>query len=259
MARLLIIGTGRAAFHLGHALRKAGNELMGIVGRDGTKAKDLADALGCRPFSLGTALPPADVMVIAVSDDAIAEVAAHIPISDAVVIHTSGASGLDRLEPHADRSVLWPVMTLSPGTPMDFRTIPLVIDANTERARTTVHGLASGLSDHVTALDHPARELVHAAAAISTNFPLYLLGAAQRLLTGKGIDPSLLMPSFAAMAAKAETLGPEAALTGPARRGDIGTVQRHLDRLTHDPELRAAYALLSSMILRGYGHPDHER
>jgi predicted short-subunit dehydrogenase-like oxidoreductase (DUF2520 family) len=84
--------------------------------------------------------------------------------------------------------------------------------------------LASGLSDHVTPLDHASRELVHAAAAISTNFPLYLLGAAQRLLTEQGIDPSLLMPSFTAMAAKAETLGPEAALTGPARRGDIGTI-----------------------------------
>lgn len=259
MAQILIIGTGRAAFHLGHAVRKAGNELMGIVGRDRTKTTDLADELGCRAFSLGTTLPLADVILIAVSDDAIADVAAHIPISNAVVIHTSGASGLDRLAPHADRGVLWPVMTLSPGKPMDFRSIPLVIDANTERARAVVLDLASGLSDHVTPLDHASRQLVHAAAAISTNFPLYLLGAAQRLLTEQGIDPSLLMPSFTAMAAKAETSGPEAALTGPARRGDIGTVRRHLDRLTHDAELRAAYALLSSMILRAYGHPDHER
>jgi len=259
MTKILIIGTGRAAFHVGHAVLNTGNELLGIVGRDLTKTTDLADELGCGAYSFGATLPAADVMLIAVSDDAIADVAAHIPISDAVVVHTSGASDMDKLAPHVDRAVLWPVMTLSPGTPMDFRKIPLVIDANTEHARKVVLALASGLSDHVTALDHAARELVHAAAAISINFPLYLLGAAQRLLTERGIDPSLLMPSFAAMAAKAAAIGPEAALTGPARRGDIGTVRHHLERLAHDAELRAAYALLSSMILRAYGHPDHER
>jgi len=259
MATILIIGTGRAAFHFGHAVRMVGNDLVGVVGRDRTKSADLANELGCRAYALGDTLPAADVVLIAVSDDAIADVAAHIPISDTVVIHTSGASSMDKLAPHADRGVVWPIMTLSPGTPMDFRSIPLVIDANTERAKATVKELAAGMSDHVTALDHHARELVHAAAAISTNFPLYLLGAAQRLLATNGIDPSLLMPSFIAMAAKAKALGPEAALTGPARRGDIGTVHHHLDRLTQEPELRAAYALLSSMILRAYGHPDHER
>jgi predicted short-subunit dehydrogenase-like oxidoreductase (DUF2520 family) len=230
--------------------------LTGIAGRDGAAARELAGMLGCPAYGLGSTLPPADVVLIAVSDDAIPSVAAGLPVTDAVVVHTSGASDLDRLAPHPDRGVIWPVMTLSPGEPMDLRNVPLVIDGNTERARRAVEQMANSLSDLVTRLDQEAREVVHMAAAISTNLPLHLLGAAQGLLQARGIDPGLLMPSFKAMAAKAAAIGADAALTGPARRGDLGTIRRHLDHLGHDPELRTAYALLSRMILRKYGHPD---
>lgn len=259
MATIQIIGTGRVAFHLGHALKQAGHPIAGIAGRDEKRTHTLSEVVGTRAFTLNDAFPAVDVILIAVSDDAIADVAMHIPIGDAVVIHTSGASDLDKLLPHADRAVLWPLISLSPGEPMDFQKIPLVIDASTERARSAVRSLAESLSEQVVELGPEQRELVHTAAAISLNFPAHLLARAQDLLQNNGIDPSLLVPSFVAMAQKAAAIGASKALTGPARRGDIGTVRHHLDRLTQDPELRAAYALLSSMILRAYGHPDHER
>ncbi|MBL7950835.1 MAG: DUF2520 domain-containing protein [Flavobacteriales bacterium] len=257
MSKILLIGTGRVAFHLGHALKRPGHEIVGIAGRTVDHVRDLANKLGAPGLSRNDTLPQADIILIAVSDDAIADVSMNIPISDAVVIHTSGASDLDRLLPHPDRAVLWPVMSLSPGEPMDFERVPLVIDANTERAHQVVKDLADSLSGHVLQLDHAQRELVHAAAAISLNFPMHLLARAQELLGNHGIDPSVLAPSFVAMAQKASAIGASEALTGPARRGDIGTIHHHLDRLTEDAELRAAYARLSSMILRAYGHPDH--
>lgn len=257
MKRILIFGTGRVAFHLGHALVRAGHQVAGVVGRHAEHAHQLAAAWGAPSLSMNADLPPADALVLCVSDDAIADVALNIPISEAVVIHTSGAGGLDKLLPHPDRAVLWPVISLSPGTPMDFKEVPLVTDANTERSRRVVNELAGSLSDHVTELTHAQRELVHAAAAISLNFPVHLLARAQDLLHHHGIDPKILVPSFVAMAQKAAAVGASDALTGPARRGDLGTIHHHLDRLTGDPELRAAYARLSSMILRAYGHPDH--
>jgi predicted short-subunit dehydrogenase-like oxidoreductase (DUF2520 family) len=257
MTSILLIGTGRVAFHLGHAMKRAGLDLVGITGRNSQHVDPRAAELGIPGLKLEDALGKADIVVIAVSDDAIADVAMNIPISDAVVIHTSGASDLDKLLPHPHRAVLWPVMSLSPGEPMDFKAIPLVVDANTALARERVKGIAEALSDQVTELTHAQRELVHASAAMCLNFPLHLLARAQELLTDHAIDPSILMPSFVAMAQKAAAIGASEALTGPARRGDIGTVRHHLDLLTDDPELRAAYARLSSMILRAYGHPDH--
>lgn len=255
--KILIVGTGRVAFHLGHALVCANHQLIGVVGRNTEHTDSLSKALGTVSFSLNEALPQTDIILIAVSDDAIADVAMNIPINDAVLIHTSGASDLDKLLPHPYRAVLWPLMSLSPGEPMPFNHVPLVVDGNTDSARQVVRSLAESLSDQVSELNHQQRELVHASAAISLNFPLHLLARAQDLLKDQGIDPEILLPSFVAMAQKAAAIGASEALTGPARRGDLGTIHHHLDRLTADVELRAAYARLSSMILRAYGHPDH--
>ena len=257
MSRTLLIGTGRAAFHLGHAIQRGDGGLVGIAGRNIEHARELASELDTTAFHLNEALPDADLILIAVSDDAISDVAMNIPAGDAVVAHTSGAGDLDKLLPHPDRGVLWPIIALSPGEPMDLSRVPLVIDGNSEHARTTLMELASSLSVRVNALDHQQRELVHAAAAISLNLPTYLLARSQQLLQDKGIDPDILVPAFVAMARRVEAIGALEALTGPARRGDLGTIHHHLDRLTDDPELRAAYARLSSMILRAHGHPDH--
>lgn len=255
--RILLIGTGRVAFHLGHALKNGGADLVGLVGRNSDRTNALATELGTKAFAFDPSLPDTEIVLIAVSDDAIATVAAQLPPSRAVHIHTSGASGLDRMSPHEHQAVLWPLMTLSPGRPMDLRQVPLVTDANTDKAAQAVKALAEGISERVSPLSLADRELVHLAAAMSTNLPLFLLSEAQRLLGTAGIDPAILLPSFRAMAANAERIGAQEALTGPARRGDHGTIQRHLDRLAHEPDLRRAYALLSTMILRAHGHKDH--
>lgn len=254
---LLIIGTGRVAYHLGHALKRAGHTVVGVAGRRAIATETLARDLGTDAYALNAAPPTVDAILIAVSDDAIAAVAAGLPVSDAVVIHTSGASTLDRLRPHPHRAVLWPLISLSPGAPMDFGELPLVTDADTAAAKDAVSALATSLSRQVHALDHAQRQVVHTAAAISLNFPVHLLARAQALLEQEGIDPQLLLPAFVATAQRAAAIGPAEALTGPARRGDKGTIHDHLERLAQDPELRTAYALLSSMILRAYGHEDH--
>lgn len=256
--KLLVIGTGRVAFHLGHAFKRAGIDVTAVVGRTAAKATALADELGCASLGLNASLPPADAIVVAVSDSAIADVARGLDTGSSVLIHTSGAGPLDLVLPHAHRAALWPIMTLSPGVPMDFSSIPLVTDANTAEARRVVKALATAISHHVVELPHAKREVLHAAAAISTNLPLFLLARAESLLKAEAIDPSLLMPSFQAMASKAATIGAVDALTGPARRGDIVTLRHHIARLTSDPDLRRVYVELSRMILAAHGHATND-
>ncbi|MBK9177029.1 MAG: DUF2520 domain-containing protein [Flavobacteriales bacterium] len=62
------------------------------------------------------------------------------------------------------------------------------------------------------------------------------------------------MPLWKLTASKVTTIGPEQALTGPARRGDASSIERHLELLKAEPDLRRAYALLSTMVLKAYGH-----
>ncbi len=256
--RIMLIGTGRVAFHLGHAFKRAGFTIGAVVGRNAARAAALARELECDARMTGEELPTCEAVILAVSDSAITEVARALDTRSSVLIHTSGASSLDVLSPHDHRAALWPIMTLSPGAPMDLGTIPLVTDANTPEAQRVVNALAHAVSRQVVELVHAKREVLHAAAAISTNFPLFLLARAEGMLTAEGIDPSLLMPSFQAMAEKAAIIGAVEALTGPARRGDITTLRHHIDRLTSDPELRRVYVQISRMILEAHGHPTDE-
>jgi predicted short-subunit dehydrogenase-like oxidoreductase (DUF2520 family) len=78
---------------------------------------------------------------------------------------------------------------------------------------------------------------------------------AQRLLKQEKLPPNLLMPLWKLTAQKVTTIGPAEALTGPARRGDITSVKRHLELLQGEADLRRAYAQLSSMVLKAHGHP----
>ncbi|MFZ1685906.1 MAG: Rossmann-like and DUF2520 domain-containing protein [Flavobacteriales bacterium] len=255
MTRILVVGTGRAAHHIGQALKRGGNAFVGVVGRDTTKAAALANTLGAVAFPFGAMLPESDVVLLAVSDDALAEVAARIPLTQAILVHVSGAKPLDVLLPHARRGVLWPVQSLAAGATVDLSQSPLVVDAGDETTKLALLALARGISQRVLELEHSDRLVLHAAAVFASNFPIFLLGEAQRLLREHDMPGELLLPLWSNSAQRAATIGPVQALTGPARRGDLDTLQQHLALLTADPDLRRAYALLSRSILKAHGHP----
>ncbi len=253
MTRILLIGTGRMAYQLGHAITGAGLPLVGVAGRDLSKREALARTLGTRAIDLGKPLPAADLILIAVSDDAISAVAAALPASDAVVAHTAGAVDLEVLLPHAHRAMLWPIQSLGHGAPMDLREVPMVVEAIDEKSRVVMRDLAARLSEVNIELSLAQRRRVHLAAVLTSNLPVWLFREAQRLLREEKLPPGLLDPLWKTTAQRAATFGPEHALTGPARRGDQRTVQEHLELLKHDPDLRAVYELLSTQILRTYG------
>jgi predicted short-subunit dehydrogenase-like oxidoreductase (DUF2520 family) len=253
MGPILLIGAGRSAFHLGHALRRAGIPLSGVAGRKIEAAAKLAAALGTGPHALNASLPAAGLRILAVSDDAIAEVAASLPADGTPVVHLSGSKPLDLLTPHAQRGVLWPIRSLGQGEPMDLRTVPLVVDADDAGTLALLQALAARLSERVVHLPWQQRQRLHLSAVLASNFPVFLLREAERLLHQYAIDPELIHPLWAAAAEKA-LHGADQAVTGPARRGDEGTIAQHLRLLENAPELRRAYEALSLLILHTY-HP----
>ena len=141
------------------------------------------------------------------------------------------------------------------GAPTDLSDIPLIVDRNTTEAREGMLKLARSISGSVLQLTHAQRERLHLAAAITSNLPVFLVREAQRLLRQENLPPGLLMPLWRTTANNVSTIGPDHALTGPARRGDTRSVRKHLDQLTDEPDLRRIYADLSRMIMKAYDHP----
>ncbi|MBS1498884.1 MAG: DUF2520 domain-containing protein [Bacteroidetes bacterium] len=171
------------------------------------------------------------------------------------MIHTAGTVDLDVLTPHENRGVLWPVQTLSHGAPTDLGDIPLIVDGSTPPALDAVLKLARSISGSVLQLSLEQRKRMHLAAAITSNLPVFLVREAQRILRKENLPPDLLMPLWRNTAANVASIGPEHALTGPARRGDVRSIRGHLALLEGEPDLRRAYALISTMIMKAYGHP----
>ena len=254
MRSVLLFGTGRLAFHLGYALRGAGVSIAGVAGRDALKAAELAKDLSCPAFGLSDELPQADLRILAVSDDAIHLVAETLPQDGTPTIHLSGSKALDLLLPHTHRGVLWPIQSFSPGKPISFQEVPLIVDAEDEATLGLLRDLAARLSSTVVHLPFPLRQRLHLSAVIAANFPTFLLREAERLLTAHDIPPELLHPLWKATTEKA-LRGADNAVTGPARRGDIDTLAQQMDLLKDEPDLRRAYAALSDLIIHTY-HPE---
>ena len=215
--RVRVIGAGRAGGSFAIALQRAGWVVE-------TWARDR----GVEAASHGV-----DLVLITTPDAAIAGVAARIePDPSCVIAHVSGASLLSVLAPHEHRASIHPLMTLPD---------PTTGAASLAGAWFAVSGdlVSLGLARVVVTavggrpfvIDDDHRAAYHAAACVASNHVVALLGQVERIATAAGVPFAAFEPLVQASVANAFALGPRAALTGPAARGDWGTIARHLAAL----------------------------
>jgi predicted short-subunit dehydrogenase-like oxidoreductase (DUF2520 family) len=254
--RLIVVGPGRAGLSLAIASARAKHEIVAIVGRDVDHAWPAASALAADALAITDGLPPADLLVIAVRDDAIEPVAAALaggpggppPVGGAV--HLSGLAPVTALEPLAaaglDVGAFHPLQTL-PAPDLGAARIEgaWVGITATGPLRGTLDAFAASLGAHPFAIADEAKPLYHAAAAAAANFPLAALTMAADLFSKSGVPFVAARPLVEAVVANAFELGPRAALTGPVARGDVGTVRSQLAAVdAAAPEWTATFAAL---------------
>lgn len=226
MAKLVIVGPGRAGGSIAVAAQAAGHEVVGVVSRNGDTR--FGPALG-----VNDPLPSADFIVVAVSDDAILPVCARLmPSPESTVIHLSGRTSVDALGPHRDTGgCLHPLMTLP--TP-DLGAASLsgagaAVTARSGDARERISEFARSLGMVPFELDDEAKTAYHAAATAASNYVTVALGIAERLFDSADVPLDVALPLIEAAVRNVAELGATDALTGPIRRGDVGTVKMQRD------------------------------
>ncbi len=202
--RLAVIGRGRLGGALAAALRDAGYEVDGPLGR-GADATDADAALLCVP------------------DDQIAHAAKAVRPGP-LIGHCSGATGLGVLHPH-ERFSLHPLMTVT-ARGARFAGAGAAIAGSTPRALRLAGQLAGSLEMTAIVVAEEDRAAYHAAASIASNFLITLEAAAERLAASAGVPEALLVPLVRATVENWALLGAEGALTGPVARGDQATIAR---------------------------------
>lgn len=235
---------GGAGYRLG-----AVTEIIGIVGR-GRVGTALAAALGAAgervvgPLGRGAAVPPdATVVLLAVPDGAIADVARTVPPGP-LVAHCSASAPLALLGAR-DAFSLHPLLPVT-GAGTSFAGAGCALAANSPRADAEGRRLAGLLGMRVASVRDEHRALYHAAASLASNFLVTLEGEAERLMGMAGVDRSMLAPLVRSAVDSWAARGAGPALTGPIVRGDEGTVERQRAAIAERaPELLPMWDVLA--------------
>ncbi len=230
MISVLLVGKGNVATHLYTAFLKA----------DGISVKQISS----RKLENVT---PADVTIIAVSDDVIAEVSSKI--KNTFVVHTSGSVSLNDLKNNSNKGVFYMLQTFSKDKEVDFSEIPFCLEATNEKEYQLLERLAKSIGIKIYTINSEQRKTLHVAAVFVNNFTNHLFKIGNDICKENNIPFEILQPLIKETFLKIQSLSPEKAQTGPAIRKDKKTIKNHLNLLnTGQQEI---YNILTKSIQNG--------
>ena len=241
--RLGILGGGRAAWAFGSAWLRIGWPMTGVWLRRESKSH-MPELLRAPRLPIEKLAEESELLLIAVSDRAIAGVAKKIPETNAIIFHASGAHRSLR-----DGFSLHPLKSLRPvGEPSDLEGSLLVFEGNHQK---TAKLIAKAIGARFAEVSPEKKALYHAGAVFGANYVAAVLDIAQNLLRQSGVGEA--KEDLVALALSAienwKQHDDARRFTGPAIRGDSETVARHISALAEDPQVQQIYKLLADSIL----------
>jgi predicted short-subunit dehydrogenase-like oxidoreductase (DUF2520 family) len=252
---IIIIGSGNVATVLGRAIHSAGHRIVQVFSYHPEHAERLAILLQAKPVSSLEALEKkADLILVAIPDDAYRTFIPDLPPLDSFVVHTAGSVSMEVLKPTGNRyGVLYPLQSFRREleTPPEF---PLLIDASNAENMEWLRRFAMGLSSTVIQATDDLRLRYHLGAVLVNNFTNHLFTLTESWCRAEGISFRLLEPLIAETAGRLKRKAPASLQTGPAFRNDTQTLKNHLDILESYPELSNLYKVLTESI-RTFHHP----
>ena len=263
--RIGFIGAGTLGSGLSLALRQLGRDVCAVSSRSRQSADAFAARIpGCVAYSDGQEVADrSDLVFITTSDAAIAPVAAAVRWRPGhQVVHCCGAAGREILQPAADQgaatAAFHPFQTFAgltdPGqAAARLAGVTFAISAD-GRLESFLQELAEQLGGHSVTMNDELRSLYHASAVLSCGYLVTLLQAAVDVWRAAGFtEEEGLQAVIAVSRATLENvarLGPRAGVTGPLYRGDVATVQGHLEALLESrPDIADLYRSLTELAV----------
>ena len=247
MISISIVGSGNVAQHLIKVISKTiGLELVQVVVRESQSISNLVSTTKiCSNYN---EIKSADVFIIAVSDDAIAAVSSKLPFQNQLVVHTSGTVSVSDLDSKNRKGVFYPLQTFSKNKEVDFKTIPICLETQVDSDYKVLEKVAQLLSNKVYKINSEQRKALHISAVFVCNFTNHLYKLGNDICDQNQISFEILKPLIQETANKIEFLSPQEAQTGPAKREDIQTINKHLSFLS-DQNQKGIYKTLTKSII----------
>lgn len=270
--KIVLIGAGNLATHLGKALHAAGHDMVQVFSRTMQSAETLASLLDAEPLTdIAQVRDDADVYIFSVKDSALVQLVAQLCRHEAdglgedgavnalckakkgeherVFLHTAGSMPMSVFEGMAQHyGVLYPMQTFSKQREVDFSIIPCFVEANDEFALKQIEGLAREISGRVYQLSSEDRKYLHLSAVFACNFANHCYAISQELLEEHGIPFDVMLPLINETAAKVHEMKPKDAQTGPAVRYDENVIDKQSKLLENHPHFKKVYDSMSKSI-----------
>jgi len=248
--KIVFVGSGNLATHLSLAFKYANNNIIQIYSRKKQNAELLANQINCSfTNNLKKLNPEGDIYILAVSDNAINTVLKKINLKNKLLIHTSGSTNISVLKSHSDNfGVFYPLQTFSKNKELNFKNIPVCIEANNKLNEQILFNLAKQISDDIHYISSEKRIQLHLAAVFVSNFVNHLYSIADNILTDNDLPFNLLKPLISETANKVIKNKPVDCQTGPAIRNDKNVIKTHLRLLNKFPIYKKIYTFVSKSI-----------
>lgn len=247
--KIVLLGSGNVAYHLAKAFHENHIEVTQIFGRNEDDLHQISKEFNI-PYSTQN-IADADFYLIAVKDDAVAEISKLITSENCLVAHTSGSLPKDILNGNYRKASFYPLQTFSKQKPLNYYEIPFFIEGENELDVEMMTNLASKISDKVMVSDYEKRKYIHLTAVFACNFVNHLFARAKEISDSQDIPFDYFLPLIEETTAKIHELDPKVAQTGPAVRNDVRVLQMH-EVLISNPEHLKIYNTMNESIMKMY-------
>jgi predicted short-subunit dehydrogenase-like oxidoreductase (DUF2520 family) len=252
--KISIIGSGNVAWHLAHTLDAARHTILQVYSRNTEKAQALANPLNAQVVNnISQLSDDIDVLLLCISDDAIETIAPDLIHHRCLIAHTSGAMNMELLKNTSPfYGVFYPLQTLSAGKKVNFYEVPVCVEGNNGASEKILFALGNTISNKVQYINSQERKYLHLAAVFANNFTNALYAKAAEILEQQKLNFDLLRPLILETAQKIQKLPPSEAQTGPAKRHDENTINKHLDLLPEGSDKAKIYRLLTDTLKKKF-------
>lgn len=243
MVKVVIIGFGNVGSHLYQICEATKDiEVLQVYAR--SAPDDIGDTIVTT--DLKKISRTADIYIAAIPDDEIYNITSKLPFSDKLVVHTSGAATIESVHKKNRQGVFYPLQTFSKNKVVNFNNIPICIEATHKEDLTLLLEMGYKISEKVQPINFEERSKLHVAAVFVNNFVNELYHISEDILKKHQLDLTLLQPLIKETAQKVASLSPALAQTGPAKRGDQKTIDKHQELL--NTQQKNVYKVLTESI-----------
>lgn len=253
--QITLIGSGNVAHFLGLLFLQHNHTIVEVYSKNFIHAQSLAIKLHSTPIEqISNLSNESDLYILAVSDIALSEVVYDLNLTDKLLIHTSGSVPKSVLaSASTNYGVIWPMRMIRKSTSTS-EPFTAIVDGSSFAVVNQLKQIATQLTNKVVLADDAQRLKMHMVASLTANFSNHLYYLAKNYCDTQNIDFEHFYSLIEASSIAIQKESPAQLQAGPAFRGDLQTIEKHLHLLNDFDQINTIYKAMSQSILLTHAH-----